>query len=231
MSQQIAYRAGTPQTFVSTRSFSLGTTGQTVPEGASVQFDGTLLTYAGLAPVNMPQLRGAVKMGWLVLDKDYDPNVVPQPLPMAGIQMRPTDGGNPMDPKPRIPVTATTVEDDERVAGSVSKHASQTAAMNKDNYRRGSENRAVVAGSVVIEEQDGVEVRALNTPTITGGDATEARSAIAKVERQAKIQAGEGQTRELAFGAAQDFGEILSVRLLLLRGQGVCICPAEGSLA
>lgn len=196
MSQQIAFRAGAPQTFIATRSFSLGNTGQTVPDGAEVQFDGSLVSYAGLAPVAMPQLRGAVKMGWLVLQHEYDPNAAPPPPQMAGIQMRKADGGNPMDPKPRTEVTAATVEEEERVAGNVAEHSARTAERNQSNYRRGSANRAMPAGSVVIEEQDGVPVRTLNTPTKTGGDATRASAAIAQVNRQSKIVAGQGQTRE-----------------------------------
>jgi len=196
MSPQITYRAGAPQTFVATRSFSLGNTGQTVPEGSEVQFDGTMVSYAGLAPVAMPQLRGAVKVGWLVLDAQYDPNAAPPPPQMAGIQMRAADGGNPMDPKPRTEVTAATVEDEEREVGNIAEHSARTAARNATNYRRGASNRAMPAGSVVIEEQDGVPVRTLNTPTKTGGDATRASEAIRQVERQSKIAAGTGQTRE-----------------------------------
>lgn len=196
MSQQIAFRAGTPLKFIATKSFSLGATGQTIPEGAEIDFDGTLVSYSGLAPVNMPQLRGAVKMGWLVLQDDYDPTAGPPPPQMAGIQMRAADGGNPMNPKPRKEVTALTVEDEEREVGNVAQHAARTAERNKGNYRRGSENRAMSAGSVVVEEQDGVPVRRLNTPTKFEGSITEASAAIRNVEKAAKIKAGTGQTRE-----------------------------------
>jgi hypothetical protein len=51
MSTPITFRAGQVQTFIATRSFSLGATGVTVPEGSEVQYDGTSVSYAGLAPV------------------------------------------------------------------------------------------------------------------------------------------------------------------------------------
>jgi hypothetical protein len=204
MSHQIAYRAGTPHKFIATRSFSLGNTGQTVPDGAEIEFDGSVVSYAGLAPVSMPQLRGAVKMGWLVLADDFDPMAPPPPPQMAGIQMRAADGGNPMDPKPRREVTAATVEDEEREVANVSQHAARTAARNQTNYRRGSENRALPAGSVIVEEQDGIPVRTLNTPTQTGGDVTQARSAIAAAKAAAKIKPGEGQTREQMIAKMSD---------------------------
>lgn len=193
---QITYRAGQPFTFIATRSFALGSTGQTVPEGSEVEFDGTMVSYVGLAPVNLPQLRGAVKMGWLVLKEAYDPAAGPPPPQAAGIQMRAADGGNPMEKTKRTEVTAATVEDEEREVGNVAQHAKRTAERNKENYRRGSENRAVMAGTVEVEPQDGVEVRSLKTPTKFEGNVTNASSAISAVERAAKIEAGTGQTRE-----------------------------------
>jgi len=207
MSHQITYRAGEPHTFVATRSFSLGNTGQTVPKGSEVEFDGTMVTYAGLAPVNIPQLRGAVKVGWLELKENYNPHAAPPPPQMAGIKMRKADGGNPYDRKARTEVTAATVEDEEREVGSVSRHAAQTAERNKGNYRRepdpdvrrGSENTAVRPGEAgyQIEEQDGTPVRSLNTPAqADAANISHARSAAAASERAAKIQPGVGQTRE-----------------------------------
>ena len=135
-------------------------------------------------------------MGWLVLQGEYDPNAAPPPPQMAGIQMRAADGGNPMDPKPRTEVTAATIEEEERVAGTVAAHSAQTAQRNQQNYRRGAQTRAMPAGSVVVEQQDGVPVRTLNTPTKTGGDASRAHAAIAQGNAQSKIVAGAGQTRE-----------------------------------
>lgn len=198
MSQQITYRSGEPHTFISTRAFALGDPGINLPKGAEVQFDGTVAHYAGMAPMNIPQLRGAVRSGWLVLLAEYDPDAPVARPQSAGVKMRKADGGNPMDRKERSTVTAATVDDEEREVGNIEEHKTATAERNKVNYRRGAENTAVMAGDVVeVEPQDGVPVRELRTRAKQGGvDVTSARAAIAEVEAASKIQPGKGRTRE-----------------------------------
>lgn len=197
MSHQITFRSGEPHTFISTRSFTLGDPGVSLPKGAQLKFDGTVCEYGGLAPLNMPQLRGAIRTGWLVLESEYDPDA-PEARPQsAGVQMRKADGGNPMDRKERSTVTTATVEDEEREVGTVAGHRDATAERNKVNYRRGAENTAMAAGSVVVEPQDGIPVRELRTPAkMAGTDVTMARSAIAQTEAAAAISPGKGRTRE-----------------------------------
>lgn len=198
MSQQIQFRAGQPQTFVATRSFALGTTGMTIPAGATIEFDGNMASYAGMPPVPAPQLRGALKVGWITPEASYDPNAPAQRPVSAGIQMRPADSGNPMDPKPRTTVTSTTIEDEERMVGNVADHAAATRDRNQINYRRGNENRAVRPGDSgyqVIEPQDGVPVRSLKTAAKQGGDVTHAQSAISQANN-VRIDPGQGKTRE-----------------------------------
>lgn len=198
MSQQIQFRAGQPQTFVATRSFALGNTGMTIPAGAEIQFDGNMATYAGMPPVPVPQLRGALKVGWITPAASYDPMAAPPPPVSAGIQMRPADSGNPMDPKPWTTVNATTIEDEERVVGDVNQHAAQTRENNQTNYRHGMENRAVRPGErgyEIIEPQDGVPVRTLKTAAKTKTDVTRAGTAISQASN-VQIEPGQGKTRE-----------------------------------
>ena len=197
MSQQITFRPGEPHTFISTRAFTLGDPGIPLPKGAEVQFDGTLAHYAGMAPLAIPQLRGAIRSGWLVLKEEYDPDAPMARPQSAGVKMRKADGGNPMDHKERTQVTAAMVDDEEREVGNVGAHKTAVAERNKVNYRRGSENVAMAAGTIEIEPQDGVPVRELRTRAKAGGtDVTSARAAIAEAEASSKIQPGMGRTRE-----------------------------------
>lgn len=198
MNQQMQYRPGDPDTYFVTRSFDLGNTGLKAIKGDQVNFDGTLLTMPGHPPVSMPQLRGAVKVRWLVLAQQYDPMdnsaEIPQP---AGMQIRPAEGGNPLNPQPRQPIQTAAVESDEREVANVAQHAAATRERNKTNYRRGGENRAVMPGDTnyVIEEQDGVVVRGLQTPAVQDVNVMNASSAISAANA-IKVQAGEAPTRE-----------------------------------
>ena len=83
MSPQITYRPGPPQSFIATRTFDLGATNLKAIEGSQIDFDGTLITMPGHPPIPMPQLRGAIKIGWLVPMEEYDPldqsSKIPQP--------------------------------------------------------------------------------------------------------------------------------------------------------
>src|SRR6185369_3714642 len=122
MSTQIQFRQGQPLKFVATRNFSLGNSGLTIQQGSELEFDGTHASYDGSHPVLMPQLRGAVKTGWIVLATKYDPNDMSSSIPRpAGVQVRNAQGGNPMDPPTRTLVT--TADAEEREVGNVRNHA------------------------------------------------------------------------------------------------------------
>jgi hypothetical protein len=200
------FRAGENQTFIATRSFALGSSGITVPEGSEVVFDGTSVSYAGLAPVVMPQLRGALRAGWIVPKQQYDPNAPAQRPQAAGMTVRQADGGNPMKPDNRRQVV-TTVDEEEREVGNVGDHAAATRARNKENYRRKRTPRQEsTAGQRyeggAVEAQDGVEVPGVSFQTPAGEeskktstDMTRAGSAISRANK-VKIVPGKGRTRE-----------------------------------
>jgi len=51
--------------YVATREFSIGDSGPTIPRGERIEFDGRRCRHGGRTE-DMPQLRGAVREGWLV---------------------------------------------------------------------------------------------------------------------------------------------------------------------
>lgn len=192
MSTQIQYRSGHPQKFVATRSFSLGNSGMNIQQGSELNFDGTHVSYEGSHPVIMPQLRGAVKAGWVVLASNYDPNDRSASIPRsAGVQVRAAKGGNPMDAPTKTLVT--TADAEEREVGNVKSHAQGVQDRNTHVYHPGRR----VASNMGIEAQEGVEVRKLSTPAkqSTNFEYTSPAEAIRQAD-SARIQAGEGRTRE-----------------------------------
>lgn len=200
MSPQIQFRAGQPQRFVATRTFDLGSSGLKVPRGSEILFDGTQVSYEGHPSVIMPQLRGALKVGWLVLAEDFNPNDTRAMRPVsAGMQVRPAEGGNPMQPRPRQMIDTSNVESEEREVRNVNQHAQETRDRNQMNYRRqGGEVVRNNRGEMeVIEDQEGVAVRGLKTPAKqnTNLEKTNAFTAIQEAN-SVRIDPGQGKTRE-----------------------------------
>ena len=207
---QIRFRTNEPQAFVATRAFTLGNTGATIPKGAEVLFDGSTVEFAG-QKYSFPQLRGAIKLDWVVATESYDENDPSYGRPeRANIQVRhATQGGNPMAPQPKMVISTT--ESDEREVANVKVHAQHTAQTNK-NYVRGNPVNAVPAGATirgqhgfeVVEEQDGVEVPGRTLKTAAGEKSKAVRttltaeSASLALQRasQVQIEAGQGVTME-----------------------------------
>jgi hypothetical protein len=193
MNPQIQFQAGTFRRFVAARNFALGNSGQTLSAGAEVEFDGTHYSYSGSAPAPMPQLRGAIKAGWLVLAENYDPDDMSASIPQpAGVRMRAADGGNPMNPQARHAVTTTDAE--EREVGNVAAHAQQTRQANASARRHPQR-----APSVSIEPQEGREVRTIKNPAFQPPidlEKTSVTEAIRATDRAARIEPGQGLTRE-----------------------------------
>lgn len=171
-----------------------------------MQFDGTSVSYAGLAPVVMPQLRGAIRAGWIVPQQQYDPHAPVERPVSAGMTMRQADGGNPMNPQPRHEVSMD-IEAEEREVGNVKQHAAETRDRNRENYRRKRTPRSEsTAGEryhgVNVEAQDGVPVPGVRFQTLAGEeskkagtDMTKAGPAISKAQK-VKIRPGRGRSRE-----------------------------------
>jgi hypothetical protein len=203
----VTFKAGQVQTFIATRSFALGQSGVTVPEGAEVQYDGTSVSYEGLAPQIMPQLRGAIRAGWIVPAAEYDSDAPAQPPKPAGMQMRAADGGNPMDPNPRRSINNTTIDAEEREVGNVREMADSTAERNKGNYRRQRTSRdestaGRLSSSVNVESQEGTVVAGIKFQTLAG---EESKKAVVNLNRageairqakNVKARPGKGRTRE-----------------------------------
>lgn len=206
MNTQIQHHAGKFLPFITTRTFALGQTGIQVPTGSEILFDGTIVEYGGQR-ISLPQLRGAMRMGWVVPAEDYDPNdtsaQVPQP---AGVQLRHSpNGGNPLDPsnpnraRQMAPVTT---DEQERSVGNVRAMADNAKHRNQNReYRTGAANRAISAAEaqrISIEPQDGVPVRSLSTPAknSTTLTAESAGSAIREASQAGAIQPGRGITEE-----------------------------------
>jgi hypothetical protein len=191
MNTQIQFRAGHAQKFIATRSFSLGNSGMNIQQGSELEFDGTHVSYAGSHPVIMPQLRGAVKAGWVVLAANYDPNDLSSSVPRpAGVQVREAKGGNPMDAPTRLPITTASAE--EREVGNVRNHAQGVKDRNTNLYQPGRRT-----ASMTVEAQEGVTVRQLTTPAkqTTNFEFESPAEAIRRAD-SARVQPGVGRTRE-----------------------------------
>jgi hypothetical protein len=207
---QIRFRTGEKQPFIATRAFALGNTGATVPKGAELYFDGSIVEFAGQT-FPFPQLRGAIKMDWVVRPETYDESDPNYGRPeRANIQVRhATQGGNPMQPQPKMAIQTT--QDDEREVASVRQHANQVATANR-NYVRGNPVNVATAGETVrgqhgfevVEPQDGVEIPGRTLKTAAGDKAKASRtvltaeSAALALQKASNvtIQAGQGITRE-----------------------------------
>lgn len=199
MSTQNGYK-----TYIATRSFSLGSDGTSVAAGSEVEFDGTRISYGGMPPVVSPQVRGAIRLGWLVSAADYDPETVVLPE-SANIRMRPAVSGDPAHANVRQSFQLQ-VDEEEREVGSVLRHAAETRERNSNNYRRRTPRSESTAGTLsssnVAEEQYANEVHGVRFQVPTGQEARrtftdisragEVISAVQKI----KVRPGKGRTRE-----------------------------------
>lgn len=188
MSQQIQFKSGDLQAFTATRTFKLAQTGIDVVEGTEILFDGAVVEYAGNR-MQLPTLRGAIKVGWLVPSTDYDPMVVQRPI-SAGVQVRPAEGGNPLEPRTRTAIAAVNAEETE--VASIQNHATTTRTRNATNYRRDVNHPDVEVGG-----SEGRTVRTVSTPAKQSASTDDAARAIRAAE-SVKVQPGRGLSREEA---------------------------------
>jgi hypothetical protein len=192
---QISYRSGEMQHFIATRSFALGSTGLQINRGMDLHFDGTKVAVDG-SEITMPQLRGAVRSGWLVLAETFDEAATQARPVAANIQVRhPTQGGNPFEGKVPMKKVAVVAETDEREVGNTTSHAAAAREANA-NYRHGQPVRHEPGATVGV--QDGVPVRRLKTAA--GERAKNARTVLTaeslgselRKAENVQIEAGEG---------------------------------------
>jgi hypothetical protein len=209
---QITFRTGVMQPYTATRNFNLGATGVSIPKGADLLFDGSTVDYAGQKHP-FPQLRAAVKTGWVVAAATYDENDPNYGRPeRANIQVRhATKGGNPMAPQPKMSIQTT--ESDEREVMSARTHAQQVAQGNREYVRGNPVNQNLIQqgervltkdGFEVVEQQDGVEIPGRSMKTAAGERSKQSRvtltaeSAALALQRAGNvtIQAQQGVTEE-----------------------------------
>jgi hypothetical protein len=197
---QISYRAGQMQKFLAQRTFMLGQTGIQISQGMEVLFDGTRVSVDG-NEVTLPQLRGAIRQGWLVLEAEYDEENTEASRPVAAnIQVRhATKGGNPFMNQAPTRSAMTMTESDEREVGQVASHA-QAARQANQQYRRGQPVDTPQGSSV--EMQDGVPVRRLKT---AAGERSKQQRTVLTSEsagdairraNSVQVDPGQGITRE-----------------------------------
>jgi hypothetical protein len=158
----IAFKSGQPITLTATRTFSMGGSNTQFRAGQEISFDGSLAIIDGES-ISLPQLRGAVKVGWLIPAESYVEGDESYTKPVsANIQVRhPTKGGNPMAPPDKAPIV--TVETDERVVSNIRTAAQNTQDINRQHHANqvnGGKNRAPLS----VDDQEGIPVRSLLTP-------------------------------------------------------------------
>lgn len=197
---QIRYRPGQLEKYITTKSFELGNSGQKVLDGMEILFDGTTAELNGTRMV-LPTLRGAVRLGWMVLEDQYDPEAFGGPNVSANIGFRPANdlGQNPLSPPKRV--AAAVVESDERV---IMNRGERTAAAQQQTIQaRAHQGRAgafVARGNApdVGGSEFGVEVnRILQTPAKSALQVTpNTVGAAISQANQVKIQPGQGITEE-----------------------------------
>lgn len=204
---QIRFTPGQPFTFIATKKFSLGSTGVDVLEGMELQFDGTNVEVNG-ARYTLPQLRGSLKLGWLVLADDYDPDALPQARVSANIQVRSPINNTQSLTAPPVRAPIVTTESDERVVmtrGDRTNASNQTTTAVRQNQhaqRQASGGVARSFGGSGNVEVGGAEfgtpvARAFLTSTkarteVTRDSVGQAIMAADKV----KVQPGQGLSEE-----------------------------------
>jgi hypothetical protein len=190
MPTQIQFKMGEYYRFNATRDFKLA--GGALSQGDELLFDGTNAVFNGGNPVPMPNLRGAVKAGWVVLAEDYDSEDMTASMPKsAGVRVRNAQGGNPNDRTAHTLVTTTDSEEQE--VGSISAHAQQTRNINASQFRGGRRGNNVAQ----VEEQDGTVVGSVSTPAKQEANLEhESAGEILKRAANTQIKPGRGKTRD-----------------------------------
>lgn len=193
---------GQPTEFTATTSFQLpappGGVAPSFSAGHTMHFDGQNLSFGGNPARPLPQFLGAIKAEWVVTSGDYLGHATAPRS--AGIAVRPAEGGNPMDHKPKVMVATAQAEEQE--VGNIARHAAQVQENNQGNYRRQTYNDR---GTQVVqaEDQEGIPVRQLSNPDGRKNpvDMSKQGSEAIRQAESVRVQPGQGRSREQVMAA------------------------------
>ena len=169
---EIEFKSGEFQDFRAVTKFHVGQIERDIVEGEVLQFDGQVARIGG-SEQPLSSLRGAIKVGWLVLSSDTTTKYRPK---AAQTTMRPAQGQD----REKKAVGVQTVTDDERDLGSV-----------KTVRDRGD---GIVKRNAVIRDDsdgsEGVAVGKIRSPAVrktelTGANATKISQEIQKTDNTA----------------------------------------------
>jgi len=118
-SVEIQYTTGEFYSFRATVKVHLGKLSTDIRPGDVIQFDGTTLRLGG-ADHNYPELRGGVRVGWLVPSGDTTSTYTPR---AADVKVRPAQ-----DKGKAARISPTTVTDDEKDMGPATRKGKEAAA-------------------------------------------------------------------------------------------------------
>lgn len=204
---QIKYTPNKFESFTAKKSFALGTTGHNIVEGGEIQFDGTTVIINDQR-IAYPNLRGAVKMGWLVLTTEYDVDSIVMPA-SANIQVRSAIGTQQNTAQPPTKSMIATVQSDERVVMTQSERQARREELTTMK-RTATARTEGHSGSA----HDGVVVgRAFKTPARSETKLTSETAGLAMREVDSvKIDPGQGQSESdfLARLSEEERSEYLS---------------------
>lgn len=127
---QIKFESGNFEKYVATRSFSLGGTDYRFSVGDEVLFDGGIAKMYNNS-VALPQLKGAIRIGWFVPKDDYEEDNPEYARPVsANIRVQnPIKSGNSTEPKKAMPYV---IEGDERIVSTVSNRTADVKRRNTE---------------------------------------------------------------------------------------------------
>lgn len=186
---EIKYKTGDFLNFVATRTFALGTTDVSVVKGSELEFDGSTVKYSG-SSYAFPQLRAAVKTGWVILAENYLEGQVYDRPARAKISVRSAVEGK----APPQEMGESSEPDEQEVSAPGTFRYSA----------KGGE--APKARRQEVEPQDGVVVgRTFKTAAKTSSSVTaESVSRTLSSTQDVQIEAGQGLSEEAVLSRMSD---------------------------
>lgn len=211
--EQIRYKSGEFQSFTATRTFALGNTNVSVQKDSDLEFDGSTVKYAG-ADYVFPQLRSAVKVGWVVLSSEYEEGNPEYGRPQAAnIKVRSATEDKGEAKSMKAPVATET---DERIVMSSADHAAGTKAHN--------------TGQDVVEPQDGTSVGRRFKTSAKAGKTDVSRSNVVNNAENVEIEPGRGRSeQEMLAGMSDEERQIYLAKKESLKSRYVDTDISQGT--